>query len=134
MRATPTPRTDAAKFNVQWSESSRCPDIVNADFARELERELAQLRAENESNLAAIIRIGAELESATEAHEKLRVGGYELLKSLERLSANFRAVGEARRSIRNITYAEAMEHGAVAIDETLTAFLAAHPEFKQTDR
>jgi hypothetical protein len=48
MRNTQTPRTDAAETN-WWSEDGlRSAFIVRADFARELEREMNQLRKERD--------------------------------------------------------------------------------------
>jgi hypothetical protein len=48
MRNTQTPRTDAAETN-WWSEDGlRSAFIVRAEFARELEREIARLTAERD--------------------------------------------------------------------------------------
>jgi hypothetical protein len=48
MSDIPTPRTDAAESN-WWSEDGlRSAFIVRADFARELEREMNQLRKERD--------------------------------------------------------------------------------------
>ena len=48
MRNTQTPRTDAAETN-WWSEDGlRSAFIVRAEFARELEREMEQLRKERD--------------------------------------------------------------------------------------
>ena len=48
MSDIPTPRTDAAESN-WWSEDGlRSAFIVRADFARELEREIARLTAERD--------------------------------------------------------------------------------------
>jgi hypothetical protein len=48
MRNTQTPRTDAAETN-WWSEDGlRSAFIVRAEFARELEREMNQLRKERD--------------------------------------------------------------------------------------
>ncbi len=48
MSDTPTPRTDAAESN-WWSEDGlRSAFIVRADFARELEREIARITAERD--------------------------------------------------------------------------------------
>ena len=48
MSNTQTPRTDAAESN-WWSEDGlRSAFIVRADFARELEREMEQLRKERD--------------------------------------------------------------------------------------
>lgn len=48
MSDIPTPRTDAAESN-WWSEDGlRSAFIVRADFARELEREMNQLRNERD--------------------------------------------------------------------------------------
>ena len=48
MRNTQTPRTDAAETN-WWSEDGlRSAFIVRANFARELEREMNQLRKERD--------------------------------------------------------------------------------------
>jgi len=48
MSNTQTPRTDAAETN-WWSEDGlRSAFIVRADFARELEREMNQLRKERD--------------------------------------------------------------------------------------
>ncbi len=48
MSDIPTPRTDAAEI-ASWSEDGlRSEFIVHADFARELERKIATLKAESD--------------------------------------------------------------------------------------
>lgn len=61
---TPTPRTDAAKFHNS--------DVVHADFARELERELAALKQEQEKDIRHFqrIAIGGEIRANRARIEK----------------------------------------------------------------
>jgi len=57
MRNTQTPRTDAAESN-WWNEDGlRSAFIVRAEFARELEREMEQLRKERDEARRELCRI-----------------------------------------------------------------------------
>ena len=57
MSNTQTPRTDAAETN-WWSEDGmRSEFIVRAEFARELEREIARLTAERDEARRELCRI-----------------------------------------------------------------------------
>ena len=67
MSDIPTPRTDAAEI-ASWSEDGlRSEFIVHADFARELERKIATLKAERDE---ARREICIMLEDATNNHRK----------------------------------------------------------------
>ena len=79
MRNTQTPRTDAAETN-WWSEDGlRSAFIVRADFARELEREIARITAERdearkeaESWQADALRLIRERNDAMEERDAAR--------------------------------------------------------------
>ncbi len=65
MRNTQTPRTDAAETN-WWSEDGlRSAFIVRADFARELEREMNQLRKERDEARIWLCKVLAKPEFVT---------------------------------------------------------------------
>jgi hypothetical protein len=64
MSDTQTPRTDAAETN-WWSEDGlRSAFIVRAEFARELEREIARLTAERDEARRSCCEFAAMVDSA----------------------------------------------------------------------
>lgn len=63
-----TPRTDAEAGEAVFTESGCAADVVNADFARQLERELSAAQAK----LAAVEKLHADaIEQWKDAEEKL---------------------------------------------------------------
>ena len=69
MSNTQTPRTDAAESN-WWSEDGlRSAFIVRAEFARELEREIARLTAERDEARKMYCRAMAENGQESEERE-----------------------------------------------------------------
>ena len=63
MSNTQTPRTDAAESN-WWSEDGlRSAFIVRAEFARELEREIARLTAERDEARRMFCKCHAQAEA-----------------------------------------------------------------------
>jgi hypothetical protein len=65
---TPTPRTDAAQF-IQHDMTA----VVSADFARTLERELAELLAVNATGAARLAHAAVQLAAEREKVRALRL-------------------------------------------------------------
>lgn len=80
MSNTQTPRTDAVETN-WWSEDGlRSAFIVRAEFARELEREMEQLRKERDEARREVLLWVKERCSWVELTEEIKQRGWEYLK------------------------------------------------------
>lgn len=87
MRNTQTPRTDAAETN-WWSEDGlRSAFIVRAEFARELEREMEQLRKERDEVRLQTRRVLNEIECRIE-HGAESNGHLEAIRNMFKENTN----------------------------------------------
>ncbi len=82
MSDIPTPRTDAAEI-ASWSEDGlRSEFIVHADFARELERKIATLKAERDEARREVCKCNSTSypHDMKESHEIAESRGWDCFK------------------------------------------------------